>query len=46
MLRELSGKEPDCSISPDEAVAHGAALHAGILLAHYDGVSPSFRFAT
>jgi molecular chaperone DnaK len=32
MLRELSGKEPDRSISPDEAVAHGAALYHGILL--------------
>ena len=28
---ELSGKEPDCSVSPDEAVAHGAALHAGLI---------------
>ena len=32
MLRKLSGKEPDCSQSPDEAVAHGAALYAGMLL--------------
>ncbi len=33
MLRDLSGKEPDVSVSPDEAVAHGAALRAGQLLA-------------
>jgi molecular chaperone DnaK len=31
MLRRLSGKEPDCSQSPDEAVAQGAALYAGML---------------
>jgi molecular chaperone DnaK len=42
MLRQLSGKEPDCSVSPDEAVAHGAALHAGLLLAFHAGKSPSF----
>jgi molecular chaperone DnaK len=32
MLKQLSGKEPDRSISPDEAVAHGAALYANLLL--------------
>jgi len=31
MLRRISGKEPDCSQSPDEAVAHGAAIYAGML---------------
>lgn len=33
MLRKLTGREPDCSQSPDEAVAHGAALYAGALMA-------------
>jgi molecular chaperone DnaK len=33
MLRELSGQEPDHSVSADEAVAHGAAIYHGILLA-------------
>jgi molecular chaperone DnaK (HSP70) len=37
MLRELSCKEPDCSQSPDESVAHGAALYAGELLARESG---------
>ena len=32
MLEELSGKFPDASLSADEAVAHGAALFAGLLL--------------
>ena len=32
MLRKVTGKEPDCSQSPDEAVAHGAALYAGMLM--------------
>ncbi|MEX0977402.1 MAG: Hsp70 family protein [Pirellulales bacterium] len=40
MLRELSGKEPDASVSVDEAVAHGAALHAGIILARSRGETP------
>jgi molecular chaperone DnaK len=43
MLQELSGKEPDCSVSPDEAVAHGAALHAGLIIAQHQGKSPSFQ---
>ncbi len=30
MLRELTGKEPNCSLPPGEAVAHGAAIHAAI----------------
>ena len=32
MLAELSGKIPDASLSADEAVAHGAALFARLLL--------------
>jgi len=31
MLQELSGKTPDASLAVDEAVAHGAALYAGLL---------------
>ena len=32
MLQALSGQEPNNSLSPDEAVAHGAALRAAMLL--------------
>ncbi len=32
MLRRESGQEPDRSLSPDEAVAHGAAIYADLLL--------------
>lgn len=32
MLRQLIGREPDRSMSADEAVSHGAALYAGMLL--------------
>lgn len=34
MLAEESGLQPDRSLSPDEAVAHGAAIYAGLLLNH------------
>ena len=34
MLAEESGLQPDRSLSPDEAVAHGAAIYAGMLLNH------------
>lgn len=32
MLRQLIGREPDRSMSADEAVSHGAAIYAGMLL--------------
>lgn len=34
MLEKYSGVQIDRSLSPDEAVAHGAAIYAGILLKH------------
>ncbi len=42
MLRQLSGKEPDASVAADEAVAHGAALRAGLLLAERQGKRGTF----
>lgn len=33
MLKRLAGKTPDASLSPDEAVAHGAAIHANAMAA-------------
>ncbi|HEY3966687.1 MAG TPA: Hsp70 family protein [Planctomycetaceae bacterium] len=41
MIKRLSGQEPDCSLSADEVVAHGAALHGGILLARMGGAGQS-----
>ena len=43
MLREVSGLEPDVSISPDEAVAHGAALQAGLILSQREGRKKPFQ---
>ena len=43
MLEEISGIKPDASISPDESVSHGAALHAGLLLATASGERPRFH---
>jgi molecular chaperone DnaK len=34
MLESYSGVQVDRTLSPDEAVAHGAAIYAGILLKH------------
>ena len=42
MLKKLTGKIPNQSVSADEAVAHGAALHASLLLARSSGVKPRF----
>ncbi|MBI2477277.1 MAG: Hsp70 family protein [Planctomycetia bacterium] len=44
MLLQLSGKEPDRSVSPDEAVAQGAALYAGMLTRQAaSGTGPAYR---
>jgi molecular chaperone DnaK len=31
MVKALFGREPDCSVNPDEAVAIGAAIQAGVI---------------
>ncbi|MEK6235890.1 MAG: Hsp70 family protein [Planctomycetales bacterium] len=43
MLQQLAGKAPDDSVSADEAVAHGAALHAGLLNSKLEGKDSPFR---
>jgi molecular chaperone DnaK len=40
MLEQASGLKPDRSISPDEAVAHGAAIYAGMLSSRAAGQRP------
>ncbi|NLE36516.1 MAG: Hsp70 family protein [Pirellulaceae bacterium] len=37
MLQQMSGMEPDASVAADEAVAHGAAIHAARLLGRHIG---------
>jgi molecular chaperone DnaK len=37
MLREVGGREPSREVSPEEAVAQGAAIHAAILEARMTG---------
>ena len=39
MLQDVTGKVPERSVSPDEAVAHGAALYADLIL-HSRGLRP------
>ena len=43
MLQALTGKNLDTSISPDEAVAHGAAMHAAALLDEKEGRDPRIK---
>ena len=42
LLEAASGKRPNQSVSPDEAVAQGAALQAGLILARSSGETPRF----
>lgn len=43
MLQDISGIEPERSISPDEAVAAGAAIRAGMVLAREQGKRTRFK---
>jgi len=43
MLTNISGKKPNRSLSADEAVAHGAALRAQMLLQQAAGESPALK---
>jgi molecular chaperone DnaK len=45
MLQEVTGKRPEQSISPDEAVAHGAALYADLLLQRQTDARRPARFS-
>lgn len=43
MLEQVSGIQPERSISPDEAVAYGAAIRAGMKLAKEQGKRTNFK---
>lgn len=43
LIREMSSIDPDVSVSPDEAVAHGAALYAKYYLLRLAGHDPEIR---
>ena len=43
MVRQITGREPDTSVAADEAVAHGAALRAGLLIARTQGRPATFH---
>jgi molecular chaperone DnaK len=45
MLRELTSKEPEASINPDEAVAHGAALYAELLAPRHESKEEPAQFS-
>jgi molecular chaperone DnaK len=42
MIKQISGKEADASVAADEAVAQGAAIHAGHMLAKAQGQPQSY----
>lgn len=43
LIEEESGRTPDRSVAADEAVAHGAAIYAGLLLSTSSGQRPTMR---
>ena len=43
MVDRISGKRADTSVAPDEAVAHGAAIRAGLILSERAGIPPRYR---
>ncbi len=43
MLQSIGATQLDRSVSPDESVAHGAALHAGMLLERHQGRAPRLK---
>ena len=43
MIKQVTNQEPDTSIAADEAVAHGAALHAGVIIARAEGRAPAYK---
>ncbi len=43
LLQRISGRPTDQTVSPEEAVAQGAALHAGLLQARHRGSIPPFE---
>ena len=45
MLEELTGKPPERSVAVDEAVAHGAALYANLLMKQMDPAAGPAQFS-
>jgi molecular chaperone DnaK len=43
MLTTLTGQVPDDTLAPDEAVAQGAAIYAGLVLDRLEGRTPQVR---
>ena len=43
MIKRVTGKEPNCVLSPDEAVAHGAAIFAASLCARVDTTGTAYE---